>query len=86
MFSSFISFSLAIISCNFDCCNFNLDFLFLVASIASSGLVSCVGSSVGILSKFFTGNYLLKSSQSLWMTLKSPKTNTSADGLIRRTF
>ena len=54
-FSSFISFSSAIISFINSCCNFNLDFFYLVVSVA----ISDVGSYVGILSKFFIGNNLL---------------------------
>ena len=50
-----MSFLLAIISFIISCCNFNLDFLCLVRSVANSG----VGSRVGILSKFFIGKYLL---------------------------
>ena len=38
-----------------SCCNFNLNFLCLVGSVAGSD----VGSRVGILSKFFIGNNLL---------------------------
>ena len=45
---SFISFLSAIISSIDSCCNFNLDFFFLVASVASSGVGLCVG----VLSKF----------------------------------
>ena len=39
---------MAIISFINSCCNFNLDFLCLVGSIATSGVGSCVG----ILSNF----------------------------------
>ena len=38
-----------------SCCNFNFDFLYLVGSVAGSG----VGSRVGILSNFCIGNDLL---------------------------
>ena len=44
---------------NHSCCNFNLDFLFLVAPVPGSVAGSDVGSCVGILSKFFIGNNLL---------------------------
>ena len=58
-----------------SCCNFNLDFFWLIGSVAGFDATSFVGSAtgpvagsaagsdvgwrVGILSKFFTGNNLL---------------------------
>ena len=59
--SSFISFTLAIISLIHFRCYFNLDFLFLVGVFSAAGSVAGpgVGSRVGILSTFFIGNNLL---------------------------
>ena len=50
---------LDIISLLNSCCNFNLDFLCLAASFASSGVGSGVGLRAGIASKFFIGNNML---------------------------
>ena len=50
---------LDIISFINSCCIFNLDLLYLIGYVASSGVGSHVVSRVGIVSKFFIGNNLL---------------------------
>ena len=48
---------MAIFSLINSCCNFHLDFLFLVGVFSAAG--SAAGSCVRIVSKFFIGNNLL---------------------------